>query len=98
KEAAKKVHVSIFTALRQNWQLSLYCIIMMTVFNHFSHGSQDFYPNYMQYRGFTPGLLGTIAICYNIGGILGCWIVASLSQKYGRRRTMIVAALLAIPT
>ena len=98
KDVVKPKAVSIFTALRQNWQLSLYCIVMMTVFNHFSHGSQDFYPNYMQYRGFSPGLLGTIAICYNIGGILGCWIVASLSQKYGRRRTMIVAALLAIPT
>ena len=98
KDVVKPKAVSIFTALRQNWHLSLYCIVMMTVFNHFSHGSQDFYPNYMQYRGFTPGLLGTIAICYNIGGILGCWIVASLSQKYGRRRTMITAALLAIPT
>ena len=81
--------VSIFTALRQNWQLSLYCIILMTAFNHFSHGSQDFYPTYMQYRGFTPALLGTIAILYNIGGIMGCWLIASLSQKYGRRRTMI---------
>lgn len=95
---AKRQSVSIFKALRENWKLSLYCIIMMTAFNHFSHGSQDFYPNYMQYRGFTPAMLGTIAIIYNIGGILGCWLIASLSQKYGRRRTMIVAALLAIPT
>ncbi|HEX2761494.1 MAG TPA: MFS transporter, partial [Rhizomicrobium sp.] len=98
KEKIRPKGVSILTALRQNWQLSLYCIVMMTVFNHFSHGSQDFYPNYMQYRGFTPALLGTIAILYNIGGILGCWLIASLSQKYGRRRTMIVTALLAIPT
>jgi SHS family lactate transporter-like MFS transporter len=90
--------VSTFKVLRDNWKLSLYAIIMMTAFNFFSHGSQDFYPNYMEHRGFTPALLGTIAIVYNIGGIIGCWLVASLSQKYGRRRTMIVAALLAIPT
>lgn len=90
--------VSTFKVLRDNWKLSLYAIIMMTAFNFFSHGSQDFYPNYMEHRGFTPALLGTIAIIYNIGGIIGCWLVASLSQKYGRRRTMIVAALLAIPT
>jgi SHS family lactate transporter-like MFS transporter len=90
--------VSTFKVLRDNWKLSLYAIIMMTAFNFFSHGSQDFYPNYMEHRGFNPALLGTIAIIYNIGGIIGCWLVASLSQKYGRRRTMIVAALLAIPT
>jgi len=90
--------VSTFRVLRDNWKLSLYAIIMMTAFNFFSHGSQDFYPNYMEHRGFNPALLGTIAIIYNIGGIIGCWLVASLSQKYGRRRTMIVAALLAIPT
>ena len=94
----KAVSVSIFTMLRQHWKVSLYCIILMTAFNHFSHGSQDFYPNYMQHRGFSPALLGTIAILYNIGGIIGCWLIASLSQKYGRRRTMITAALLAIPT
>lgn len=90
--------VSTFRVLRDNWKLSLYAIIMMTAFNFFSHGSQDFYPNYMEHRGFNPALLGTIAIIYNVGGIIGCWLVASLSQKYGRRRTMIVAALLAIPT
>ncbi len=94
----RSASVSIFAMLRANWKISLYCIILMTAFNHFSHGSQDFYPNYMEHRGFSPALLGTIAILYNIGGILGCWIVASLSQKYGRRRTMITAALLAIPT
>jgi SHS family lactate transporter-like MFS transporter len=97
-QATKPASVSIFTMLRQHWKVSLYCIVLMTAFNHFSHGSQDFYPNYMEHRGFSPALLGTIAILYNIGGIIGCWLIASLSQKYGRRRTMITAALLAIPT
>jgi SHS family lactate transporter-like MFS transporter len=98
KDVVKPASVSIFAMLRDNWKISLYCIILMTAFNHFSHGSQDFYPNYMEFRGFTPALLGTIAILYNIGGILGCWLIASMSQKYGRRRTMIAAALLAVPT
>ena len=89
---------SIFQVLREHWKLSLYAIIMMTAFNFFSHGSQDIYPNYLQYRSFPPELVGTIAVIYNIGGILGCWTIATLSQKYGRRRTMITTALLAIPT
>jgi SHS family lactate transporter-like MFS transporter len=98
KDSKKPQSVSIFAMLRENWKVSLYCIILMTAFNHFSHGSQDFYPNYMQHRGFDTHLLSTIAILYNIGGIIGCWLIASLSQKYGRRRTMITAALLALPT
>jgi len=96
-DRVKAKSASLFQALRQNWKLSLYAIVMMTAFNFFSHGSQDIYPNYLQFRQMPPELVGTIAIIYNIGGILGCWIVASLSQKYGRRRTMITAALLAIP-
>jgi MFS transporter, SHS family, lactate transporter len=97
-DRAKAKSASLFRVLRENWKLSVYAIIMMTAFNFFSHGSQDIFPNYLQFRSFPPELVGTIAVIYNIGGILGCWIIASLSQKYGRRRTMITTALIAIPT
>jgi len=96
-DRVKAKSASLFQVLRQNWKLSLYAIVMMTAFNFFSHGSQDIYPNYLQFREMPPAVTGSIAIIYNIGGILGCWIIASLSQKYGRRRTMITTALLAIP-
>jgi SHS family lactate transporter-like MFS transporter len=70
----------------------------MMCFNYFSHGTQDFYPNFLQSRQMPPAVTGSIAIIYNIGAIIGCLIFASLSQHFGRRRTMITAALLAIPT
>jgi SHS family lactate transporter-like MFS transporter len=88
---------SILSVLRSHWKLTLYAVVMMTAFNFFSHGSQDIYPNYLQFREMPPVVTGSIAIIYNIGGILGCWIVAPLSQKFGRRRTMITGALLTIP-
>jgi len=96
-DRAKGQAQSIFKVLREHWKLSLFAIVMMTAFNFFSHGSQDIYPNYLQYREMPPHIVGSIAIIYNIGGILGCWTIASLSQKYGRRRTMIVGALMTIP-
>lgn len=96
-DKAKAKAQSIFQVLREHWKLSLYAIIMLTAFNFFSHGSQDIFPNYLQYRAFPPELVGTIAVIYNIGGILGCWTIATLSQKYGRRRAMIGTSLLAIP-
>ncbi len=90
---------STFEVLRKHWKLTLYAIAMMSVFNFFSHGSQDFYPTFLQkVHGLNPGAVGTIAIIYNIGAVIGCLLFGSLSQRFGRRRMMITSALLAIPT
>lgn len=95
----KKANTSTFEILRSHWKLALYAIILMTAFNFFSHGTQDLYPTFLQRQhGLQPGAVGRIAVIYNIGAILGCLLFGSLSQRYGRRRMMITAALLAIPT
>ncbi len=46
---------------------------------------------------FDAHTTGNIAILYNIGAILGGWVFGLWSQSFGRRRTIIVAALLSIP-
>jgi SHS family lactate transporter-like MFS transporter len=90
---------SIFSVLRRHWKLTLYTIILMTAFNFFSHGTQDLYPTFLQKQhGLAPRAVGTIAIIYNIGAVLGCLLFGSLSQYFGRRRMMITAALVALPT
>lgn len=90
---------STLSVLRDHWKLALYAIILMTCFNFFSHGTQDFYPTFLQKQyGLAPSQVGRIAIYYNIGAVLGCLLFGSLSQRYGRRRMMITSALLAIPT
>ncbi len=96
---AKPVHaVPITTTLMRHWQLALFAIVLMTAFNFFSHGTQDLYPTFLQsslhYNAHTTG---TIAIIYNIGAILGGWTFGMWSQRIGRRRAMVIAALLAIP-
>lgn len=95
----KKASASTFEILRSHWKLALYAIILMTAFNFFSHGTQDLYPTFLQRQhGLQPRSVGQIAVIYNIGAILGCLLFGALSQRYGRRRMMITAALLAIPT
>jgi len=95
----KKASASTFEILRSHWKLALYAVILMTAFNFFSHGTQDLYPTFLQRQhGLQPGAVGQIAVIYNIGAILGCLLFGALSQRYGRRRMMITAALLAIPT
>jgi SHS family lactate transporter-like MFS transporter len=90
--------VSIFQVLRSNWQLAIYAIVLMTAFNFLSHGTQDLYPTFLQVQhGFDHKTVGAIAVIYNIGAILGGITCGVLSERYGRRRVMTVAALLVIP-
>ena len=84
--------------LGQNWHIALYAIVLMTAFNFFSHGTQDLYPTFLTSTfHYDARTTGTIAIVYNIGAILGGWTFGIWSQRIGRRRAMMIGALLAIP-
>jgi SHS family lactate transporter-like MFS transporter len=76
----------------------LFLIVLMFAFNSFSHGSQDLYPTFLQKNhGFSPGTASWVAIIYNIGALLGGIIFGTWSEKIGRRRAIVIAALLSIP-
>jgi SHS family lactate transporter-like MFS transporter len=70
----------------------------MTAFNFFSHGTQDLYPTFLEVqRKLSPHEVGAIAVVYNIGAILGGIFFGALSESIGRRRAIVIAALLALP-
>jgi MFS transporter, SHS family, lactate transporter len=76
----------------------LFMVVLMTCFNAFSHGTQDLYPTFLQVQhGFTPRTTGTIAIVYNLGALCGGILFGTFSERLGRRRTIALAALLALP-
>ncbi|MGB9009315.1 MAG: MFS transporter [Candidatus Acidiferrales bacterium] len=76
----------------------LFLVLLMFAFNLFSHGSQDLYPTFLQKNhGFSPQIVGLIAIVYNVGALLGGIFFGSWSERIGRRRAIVIAALLAIP-
>jgi MFS transporter, SHS family, lactate transporter len=88
----------IIPILKRHWSLALYGIVLMTAFNFFSHGSQDLYPTFLrEQHHFTPRTVGTIAVIYNIGAIIGGLVLGALSEHFGRRRMIVIAALLALP-
>jgi SHS family lactate transporter-like MFS transporter len=85
--------------LRRNWKLAVYGILLMTAFNFFSHGSQDAYPNLflkVQHH-FDTHLSSLISIVANLGAICGGLSFGFFCEKIGRRRAIIIAALLALP-
>jgi SHS family lactate transporter-like MFS transporter len=86
------------TILKSHWRLGIYAIVLMTAFNFFSHGTQDLYPTFLQVEhGLAPRDVGLIAVVYNTGAILGGILFGSLSERFGRRRVIVAAALLSLP-
>jgi MFS transporter, SHS family, lactate transporter len=99
--AARAANVNRPT-LKQNFRryglTFLFLILLMMGFNSFSHGTQDLYPTFLQHdHHVSPGMTGTIAVIYSVGAILGGLCFGSLSERWGRKRAIIVAALLSIP-
>jgi SHS family lactate transporter-like MFS transporter len=75
-----------------------FLVVLMFAFNSFSHGTQDLYPTFLQKdHKFTPQIVGMIAIIANIGALLGGVVFGNWSEKIGRRKAIVVAALLTIP-
>jgi MFS transporter, SHS family, lactate transporter len=76
----------------------LFLVVLMFAFNSFSHGTQDLYPTFLQKNHqFSPQTVGLIAIIYNIGALLGGILFGTWSERIGRRKAIVIAALLAIP-
>jgi SHS family lactate transporter-like MFS transporter len=76
----------------------LFLIVLMSAFCSFSHGTQDIYPTFLlKGRGFTAGMVGLLGVIYNVGSLAGGFVFGTLSERWGRKRAIITAALLAIP-
>jgi MFS transporter, SHS family, lactate transporter len=97
-DRAKEKSGTVLDMLAKHWRLAVYAILLMTCLNFLSHGTQDLYPTFLKKQhGYSPHLTGLIAAIYNVGAILGGLTFGFLSQRFGRRRSLILAALLVIP-
>jgi MFS transporter, SHS family, lactate transporter len=99
EQQVKKHEPGLIGVLRREWKLALYAVVLMTAFNFFSHGSQDAYPNLflkIQHH-FDTHLSSLMTAIANIGAICGGIGFGWLSERIGRRRAIMIAALLALP-
>jgi SHS family lactate transporter-like MFS transporter len=80
----------VLRSITQQPMLYVYAILLMAAFNFMSHGSQDLYPTFLQKQhGLPTAVVGQITIFMNIGAILGGTLLGGLSQRLGRRATII---------
>jgi SHS family lactate transporter-like MFS transporter len=76
----------------------VFLVVLMFTFNSFSHGSQDLYPTFLTKQlQFAPRTVMFITVMANIGALLGGIIFGTWSEKIGRRKAIVIAALLSIP-
>jgi MFS transporter, SHS family, lactate transporter len=82
---------------RKHWKMALYVVALMTAFNFASHGTQDLYPTFLQkglrFDTHTTGILTAIG---NLGAIGGGIFFGAWSERLGRRRGIVIAALLSL--
>ena len=80
----------------------IYLVLLMTAFNWMSHGTQDVYPTFLSAThndgaGLSSATARWIAVIYNIGAVLGGLTFGTLSQRFGRRYTIVFCAVLGLP-
>jgi MFS transporter, SHS family, lactate transporter len=99
RTSVKKILGSMFEYVG----LFIYLVVLMAVMLSLSHGTQDLYPDFLKSIPSLAGqrvlgmqMLFGIPVIYNIGAIAGALFFGQLSEKIGRRHSIILALLLSL--
>lgn len=80
-----------------HWKLFLYLVLLMMMMNFVSHGTQDMYPTLLKRQwGFSPQKVAAVTAFSMVGAIIGGLCFGLLSDRLGRRRSMIAALVCAL--
>jgi SHS family lactate transporter-like MFS transporter len=83
--------------IASHWRTFLYLTLLMAMMNFASHGTQDMYPTFLQRDwGFSPQARSAVTAVSMVGAITGGILFGLLSDRWGRRRAMILAFALAV--
>ncbi len=87
--------------IASHWRLFIYLVLLMMMMNFVSHGTQDLYPTLLKRAwNFSPRKVAAVTAFTMVGAISGGILFGLLSDRVGRRRSMIIAlfcAILVIP-
>jgi SHS family lactate transporter-like MFS transporter len=84
-------------AVMQHWKLFVYLVLLIAIMGLMSHGTQDMYPTFLQkQRHFSPRATAVITMISMVGAIVGGLTFGALSDRFGRKRAMVVASLLGV--
>lgn len=81
-------------ALTANWKRFAFLVLMMTMMNFISHGTQDMYPTFLeQHRGFSPLERANTTMIAYLGAIIGGLAFGWYSDRTSRKRAMVTGLI-----
>jgi SHS family lactate transporter-like MFS transporter len=87
-------------SLVENARRFVYLVLLMTMMNFISHGTQDMYPTLLGTMGYAKNRIADITMLSMVGAVLGGLAFGYYSDRSGRRRsimTAIACALVVVP-
>ena len=78
--------------LRQNAKRFFYLVLLMTMMNFMSHGTQDMYPTLLRTFGYDKARIADITMLSMVGAVIGGLVFGAYSDRKGRRRAMMIAS------
>ena len=74
-----------------------YLVLLMTVITCLSHGTQDLYPDFLKsVHNLSSEVISNLTVLYNIGAIAGCLIIGHFSERFGRRKSIMLALSISV--
>ncbi|KAJ8127613.1 hypothetical protein O1611_g6023 [Lasiodiplodia mahajangana] len=81
--------------LSAEWRMCIYCTILMSWFNYYSHTSQDSYTTFcLEQKELSNAAATRASILMKTGAVVGGSITGYVSQWFGRRRSIVLAAFI----
>lgn len=85
------------STLAKQVPLFLYLVVLMALMNMSSHGTQDLYPAFLERAWhLAPAARSWVTVVSMLGALTGGIVFGHWSQRFGRRRTIIVTLLAAV--
>ena len=76
----------------QHKRLVLYMVALMFLMSCLSHGTQDLYPDFLKHEhGIAPNTVAYVTMFYTVGSTIGAIVFGLLSERIGRRYSMLCA-------
>ncbi|KAJ2501314.1 Carboxylic acid transporter [Coemansia sp. RSA 1972] len=95
QNSARTYYQVVVDMLKQHWIRCIYAVIFMAAMNFLSHGSQDLYPTFLKKQhGFSPAQATVGTVVGNLGAIVGGIFFGYISEYLGRRRTIVICAII----
>lgn len=95
ESAAWHEHRTDWTTYRRsmlkNWRRFLYLVLLMTMMNFISHGTQDMYPTLLGTLGYAKSRIADVTMLSMVGAVLGGLMFGYYSDLSGRRRAIMTA-------